>query len=303
MAYRIDPGEPVVGEIRRILRDQLDRAVADLRGPNGTDAESIHDARRRIKKARSALRLSRALFGARVTRLANAELRAVARSIAPQRDADARVEAVDRILGGLADGDPARPAIELVRRHSAVAAEAQRSAGSVDTALAHGAARRLQQTGDWLQRVPTRSDGWEALEEGLRRQYARGRRQLRHLGSAPGDDERHDWRKRAKDLWYHERLLKDLWPAGQKPYVRTASALADLLGDDHDLSLVRSFVEADDQLGPDDRHTALDVIDARRADLLAEARALGALVYADHPSAWADRHGTWWALRREAGDG
>ncbi len=303
MAYRIDPGEPVAEEIRRILRSQLDGAVEDLRAPDGPDAEAIHDARRRIKKARSALRLSRGLFGARVTRLANAELREVAGTVAAQRDADALVEAVDRILDGLPGGDPARGAIERLREDGVEAAEAQRSTGSVDASVAHGAARRLHQTSDWLQRVPARADGWKALEPGLRRQYARGRAQLRNLGPEPGDDVRHDWRKRAKDLWYHERLLKELWPAGQKPYVRAASNLADLLGDDHDLSLVQRFVDADDQLGDDDRRTARAVIDARRDVLLTNARAVGALVYADRPAAWVDRQGTWWAIRQRDQEG
>jgi CHAD domain-containing protein len=301
VAYRIDPDQPVPDEIRRILRGQLDGAVEDLRAPGGPDAEAIHDARRRIKKARAVLRLSRSLFGPAVVRQANADLREVAATIAAQRDADALVEAVDRLLADHPGGDPAREALERLRQHGVVAAERQRTHGSLDASVSHGAARRLQQTSAWLQRVPARADGWDALGPGLRRQYARGRTQCRHLGSTPSDEERHDWRKRAKDLWYHERLLRDLWPKAQKPYVRTASDLADLLGDDHDLSLVRGFTVADDALSALHRQTAIDVIDARRTGLLDDARALGALLYADRPAAWVDRHRAWWAIRREAG--
>ncbi len=299
MTYRIDPREPVVSEIRRLLHEQLDGAIADLRAPDGPDAAAIHDARQRIKKSRSVLRLARAVLGARVAKQANAELREAARSIAPQRDADARVEAVERILADTHDDDAVRVVLERLRERSAEAAEAQRAAGSVDASITHGAARRLQQTSDWLQRVPAQAEGWDALGSGLRRQYGRGRKQFRRLDDVPSDDDRHDWRKRAKDLWYHERLLRDLWPKAQKPYVKAASHLSDLLGDDHDLSLVRHFVETDSEVDDEDRPTLVATIDARRGALLAEARAVGARLYADRPDAWTDRHGVWWEIESE----
>lgn len=296
VAYRIDPREPVDQEVRRILREQLDEAVAVLRAPGGPDASGIHDSRRRIKKARSLLRLSRSLLGPAVVRQANAELREASASIARQRDADARVEALDRILAGDVEDDADRAAVERLRQRCADAADAQRAAGSVDASTAHGTARQLQQTRDWLQRVPARSEGWDALGPGLRRQYGRGRAQLRRLGEQPSDDERHDWRKRAKDLWYHERLLRDLWPKAQKPYLQAASDLADLLGDDHDLSAVSAFADQDRALAEEDRAAVCHLIGDRRGSLLAEARSLGRLLYADRPRAWADRHEAWWEI-------
>jgi hypothetical protein len=46
----------------------------------------------------------------------------------------------------------------------------------------------------------------------------------------------HEWRKRAKDLWYHHRLLKDAWPGPVKAFADEADQLGKLLGDDHDLA-------------------------------------------------------------------
>ncbi|MGN6694777.1 MAG: hypothetical protein ACTHN0_11440, partial [Aquihabitans sp.] len=88
---------------------------------------------------------------------------------------------------------------------------------------------------------------------------------------------------------------------GLKPYVRTASHLADLLGDDHDLSLVHAFTQAAPDLDPEARDAATAVIEDRRKVLLAEARSLGALVYAAHPDAWTARHHAWWAARTDSG--
>jgi hypothetical protein len=57
-AYRLLPREPVDAGMRRVLAAQVDDAVGQLRGEAGTEpAEAIHEARKDVKKIRSALRL------------------------------------------------------------------------------------------------------------------------------------------------------------------------------------------------------------------------------------------------------
>ena len=64
-AYRLLPGEPVGAGMKRILTAQVDDAIAQLRGEAGTEpAEAIHEARKDVKKIRSALRLVRHEIGA-----------------------------------------------------------------------------------------------------------------------------------------------------------------------------------------------------------------------------------------------
>ena len=55
----------------------------------------------------------------------------------------------------------------------------------------------------------------------------------------------HDWRKRAKDVWYQLRLLQDTWPDVMKAMAGQASQLSDLLGDDHDLAVLSTKLEGD----------------------------------------------------------
>ena len=75
-----------------------------------------------------------------------------------------------------------------------------------------GVALELDRLDRWLALVTPQAEGWEALAPGVRRQYGRGADALASLGDAPTDEQLHEWRKRAKDLWYHLRLLRDLWP-------------------------------------------------------------------------------------------
>ena len=299
VGYRIHLREPVLDEVRRNLASELDAAIADLLAPDGPDAEAIHDARKRIKKSRSLLRLARAQLGPGVVTVAQSDLREASQSISAQRDADARVETVDRLVAAT-PAEGARAALDRLHRICTDAAAAQRAGGSLDRATVHAVAHRLQRTRDWLVLVAGQADGWDALEPGLRRQYARGRRRFAALGDAPTDEELHEWRKRAKDLWYHERLLRRLWRKAQRPYVDAASDLADLLGDDHDLALLTEFVANRSELDASDRAVLAAAISAQRAALQASARAIGAYLYADAPDAWAARHRAWWEVSKQA---
>lgn len=314
MAYRIDPGEPTNVELRRVIAEQLGRAVEVLRVPGGPDPDSVHEVRRRLKKARSAARLGRADLGAAVAKHANAELRRVGADLAQQRDADALVEAVDRLLvanGG--EADPTVDALSAVRRLVVDRAEAVRLQGPLQRATVIGAARTLEQTVAWLELVPPHATGWKALGPGLGRQYGRGLQLWQGLPAEPSVEQLHEWRKRVKDLWYHQRLLRRLWTEGQRPVVDAADELAATLGVDRDLGLLLAHVVPGP---PDVREGAAPIepfsVDAQtsqlvgdagralRSDLQARARDLGSQLYADSPAAWASRHGKWWdaAARR-----
>ena|ERR1700730_10683395 len=70
---------------RRILRRQLEKALESLAVRRLTD-ERVHDARKRIKKARAATRLLRDALGKGAYTRENAALRDVARPLSQVRD-------------------------------------------------------------------------------------------------------------------------------------------------------------------------------------------------------------------------
>src|ERR1700733_10637342 len=59
---------------------------------------------------------------------------------------------------------------------------------------------------------------------------ARGTREMEDL---------HAWRKRVKDLWYHERLLASTCGPTVRGHAKDLDRLSELLGDDHDLAVLR----------------------------------------------------------------
>jgi len=295
MAYRLDPCRPNADEIRRVAVAELDAAVAQLTDPAGPDARAVHDSRKRLKKVRSLVRLARADVGTKVAKRANADLRDAGQALSDRRDADVLVEVADRLL--VASDDEATAAALVVLRDELATRAAAAPAPTAEVLSV--AAGRIADTSRRLVECRPRTVGWRAIEPGLRDRYGRARRSLTLLGAAPTDEELHEWRKGTKDVWYHLRLLEGVWSPVLEPLVEQAGALADLLGDDHDLAVLTEHLALRPvaALAEGDLQSALvlKLVAVERARLQREARDLGARVLADRASAWTDRLAAWWS--------
>ena len=105
----------------------------------------------------------------------------------------------------------------------------------------------------------------------------------------------HEWRKRVKDLWYHLRLLHDVWPAALAGPEQEAHALSDLLGDHHDLTVL--IEELRD--GEEERLVG-ELAERRQGELLAEAIPLGRRLYAEKPGRFGGRLEAYWGAWQSA---
>jgi CHAD domain-containing protein len=163
---------------------------------------------------------------------------------------------------------------------------------------------------DW----PLRSD-WSTVGRGISRAYRRGRDAFVEADVDPTTEHLHDWRKRVKDLWYHQRLLNDAWPELIAVQAEEAHRLSELLGDDHDLGVLAERLggvgsgaggvgsgsggnrdaDADGDLAASvDRDAGgspgiLELVGEARAELLRDARRLGRRVYAETGEAFTTR--------------
>jgi CHAD domain-containing protein len=292
-AYRWDPTATPAAELRRIARAQVDRAIAelDLDDPD----EAVHQIRKRTKKLRALLRLVRPV----VTELYRAENRTVrdlARELSGARDDAASVGA----LGGLADeaGDRLPAATVATVRDGLTGAGGDVTDPSValERARLELVELRSRIERDW--RLPKRVDGADAVVPGFRRSYAQGRDAFEELLDDPTTAALHEWRKRVKDHWYHCRLLRPVWPSVMKARASALNELSELLGDDHDLAVLRASLQADPARFGGEVHagTTSALLDRRRADLQRDAISLGRRVYADRPKAMERRILRWWEV-------
>jgi hypothetical protein len=92
-----------------------------------------------------------------------------------------------------------------------------------------------------------------------------------------------------KDHLYHVQLLRAAWPEVMKARESQIRLLGDLLGDDHDLAVLRhTLAEETEQFGGD-VESLVGAIDQRRAELEARARPLGQCIYAEKPQEFVRR--------------
>ena len=95
-AYRLQGREPVSAGIKRIVLARVDNALAELRGDTeSTPAEAIHEARKDMKKIRSAIRLVRDALGDDLYRRENHHYRDIGRELSGLRDAEVLVETLE----------------------------------------------------------------------------------------------------------------------------------------------------------------------------------------------------------------
>ena len=141
------------------------------------------------------------------------------------------------------------------------------------------------------------SNSWKAIGPGCERTYRRGRRQMRIARKAGGEEAWHEWRKRAKDLWYAHLLLAGAWPGPLEAAAAEAHRLSEALGDHHDLALLRADLHQR-RLGEAETRALEAAIDRRQGELAAEALDLGARLYAERPQDFSRRQRRYWEAWR-----
>jgi CHAD domain-containing protein len=300
MAYRFKHREGVEKGLRRIARQQLERASAELGDPSLAPDAAVHQVRKRLKKLRGLLRLVWPVIGEAAYRPRNRRFRDLGRALADVRDADIMLQTLDDLAGRL-QGEDAGSDLSGLRRHLSDQRAQARGNGTQDLhARRETVAAELQAICDQLDDWSLPARGFAALGPGLQQTYARGRKAMRKAYASPSDARFHEWRKRAKDHWYHSRLLTGVWPGLLKPYTKEMQRLSDLLGDDHDLATFRQRLgEMPADVLPAETSAALQrLIAARQKTLRDEARQLGYRIYGGRPKRVGRRIGRWWKTWR-----
>lgn len=297
MAFRLRRSEQVPEGIRRITRETLDDAHRQLARTGDERHAGIHEARKHLKEARAVLRLVRPELG-RHFAAENHRLRDIARALSPARDARVALDTWDRLAladpSGMAEDSHVRDRLE--RRLLDMTDAALDDSGTLEC-LRDDLASARDSVDGW----PLQARGFGTLRQGLRESYRRGRRKRRTALTSGRDEDFHEWRKRVKDLWYQTRLLQGVWPPVMKAGIGQLKRLSDWLGDDHDLTLLRSLLQHERE--PRGQRPAAarwpDWINKRQLALRKRASRLGARVYAEKPLAYVTRIEAYWMLWRE----
>ncbi len=283
MPFRFRAGKNVTREFRRIAREQVERAQCELDEPSDGRHEAVHDVRKRCKKIRALVRLVRPAFDDYSA--ANEHFRDTARLLSVSRDATTLIECFDALVERFessksADIDLLKPLrIELHDRRAETADDQQ-----LDERIAE-VRTRLQDSLQIIDAWELDASGFAAIGGGFTRTYDRGREAFRAAYKKNSPEQFHEWRKRVKYHRYHLHLLRDCWRGPINARRDEAKKLSDILGDEHDLTVLNDVLQNE---GPwvigEERVTLLqDFIELRRGELRAQARTLGQRLYAEKP--------------------
>jgi CHAD domain-containing protein len=290
VAFEFENSESVEAGIRRIVDGQLEAALADLTidDPKKADA-AVHAARKRFKRIRAVLRLVRDELGEPVFTRENIAFRDGGGSLSEARDAHVLVMTLDSLKGSVDPAAFAEARNLLLTRRRAVRKRVLDQGNGLES-VAKVVREARERVSAWS--IP--DHGWPALKPGLKRIYGDGRTAFTQADIGGHADLFHEWRKRTKDLWHQLELLEPLWPDLLKPLAEQFHTLADHLGNEHDLAVLKEVLEADALARADGASPLIDAIEARRIDLQREARSLGARLFAEKPAAFVRRLGKYW---------
>jgi CHAD domain-containing protein len=290
MSYELKSEETLGDSLKRIFRRQIENAEAVVRGDKMCEDTPVHNVRKRLKKARAALRLVRKEIGRGLFRRQDRCLRDAGRLISDVRDAEVRLQTVREL--------------QSIVRHPGRAAYR-----SVELALMMELESFIGAFADWqnqllpmLEQVRTATDHWTLDHFNARElcctvqsSYKCARNTLSRARNHPTVDNFHEMRKQAKTLWLQLRILRRVNHVVLKTVTDELKAAIDLLGRAHDLTFLGERVSADQGDGGWRREgdKLLAVIEVSQQDLQRGAADLAERFFAERPRDFGARVMIW----------
>ena len=244
MAFRLRARESVADGLRRLATKELRSARRELQRTNPPRDETIHEARKHVKKARAIMDVVEADDGGGLAGCRK-RLREANRTLAGLRDADAMF----RMATKLRDENPG-----LFSEHSFVRVRRLLSSHkreAMKTAQEDSAWKEIDRQ---LRRVRRSAKRWRpahrqfsALAAGIRMTHRLGRSALGRTKRRQRAADFHDWRKHIKALWYQLRLLERSGPDVRKD-ARVLHQAETWLGEDHVVVLLCEELSTDTSL-------------------------------------------------------
>jgi len=321
--FGLHANERLAEGLKRMALGQLDLAIEHVECAGGRVAASVavHEARKALKRLRTLLYLLRDELGEQAFARESELVREAGRRLAGARDAEVLVRTLDDLVARYPT-DLAHLG-DLARLRTALVAEREHASAMTLDGVTQAQALL------YLREVRIRVCGWSladrggitVIERSLRRIYRQGRRRMKRAkrGSHSRAKAFHEWRKRVKDLRYAAELLERPQRSKRRAAVggssrsqstkarqgaahvrsiaRGADALGELLGEEHDLTMLAARVSADAQdaggaaagggrrgaPGRKTRRMILKLIKRRRARLRKRALRQGKRVYRRSP--------------------
>jgi CHAD domain-containing protein len=286
MSFQLRQQEPVTHGLRRLARKQLQASAAALDSSPGSADESLHQARKALKKSRAILDLIEEDAGTGLGH-ASKQARSVNKSLSSLRDAGVSLKTLEQLRKRTSGAHNGQVLSRVHRKLSA------RKRELVREARRDGAWQAAQRT---LLELAKRSGRWRpadrgfsALSPGLRTTMRRGRKALTRARKTGRSSDFHEWRKALKALWYQLRLL-EAGDARIRQDIRRLDRAQTWLGEDHDLAVLCGELSGDSDGAASDELTRVRAqAERRQRELRGKAVASAAPLFRRDADAYVKR--------------
>ena len=290
MSYELRHGEALGDNLRRVCRRQIEYAIAIANGKKEPADTPVHEIRKHLKKARATLRLVRKEIGRGLFRQQDHRLRDIGRLISDIRDAEVRLQTVRQLQG-------------ITQRRG------RGAYGNLEAMLMLELENFMAAFAEWqtqavpmLERARPAVDSWpldqfnrKQLRRATQATYKSARRALRDAKANPTAENFHEFRTKAKLLWYQLRILRPVNAVVLKNLSDDLRSLGDLLGRAHDLSFLGERLRREHGKSQWQREgqKLLAVIEVSQADLQRSAAELAERFFTERPRDFGSRLASW----------
>ena len=281
MAFRLRQEEPFGTGVKRNARRQIEKSLALLRAGDDPN-ETVRAVRRRLKRVRAILRLTRPELREAVYERENLVLRDAGRLLGDMRDASILVETLDWLTDEFSRAIKRRKIRSVRKILTANRREVTQHAATelaVFVKVTTAMQSLLPRLDDWT----TRSEGCTV---GLQHVYAAGHHAMAVARANPSGEALHEWRKEVRYLWHVLNLLEPMMSKSGRAFGEQVHTLSRLLGRHHDLATLRKALDADPLAfgGFDILENVFELVDRVRLRTEQQAFELGQRLYRDDPA-------------------
>jgi len=293
MSYRLDPALPMSEALRRVALAEIDLAYTSLATPSDRHT-GVHSARKCFKRLRSLLLLARPGMPEPVFGKLTAQVISIGKGLAAARDAQALLDAVDKLERHTEPGSGEGP-IQSLRGW--LHKRRQAAEHSLEQSTASEATHQLLALRPALAALTVYPDDFSPLAEGLTRCYRATRKDFAAAFASDEADKLHEWRKGVQHHWRQMQLLTPCWPSELSARADAARSLSQLLGDDHDIAMLLHLVSTPTMTFGSLEETAAFVKRCRRRHraLRKEAKIQGKRLFVEKPRPFAARIQAYWS--------
>ena len=295
MAFRFKLTESFPTGCRRIMREQITRTHNRLTA-NENRETAIHETRKSMKRLRALMRLIRPSVSKQAFQRENIRFRDINRLLSSARDKHVILETIAK----LRDTEDLYCQAAFDRLIESIHVSNNESQRELTNKKFKKAISLLSSAKSSVKNLKIQDLGFETVRSGFVKSFEKAKDHLIKVQSQRkvSDEAIHDWRKSVQVHWRQMALLAKCWPDFLDHRITLAKAISQDLGDDHDLSILNTYIDKQEKKSITVRQARAlkKLILAQRRQRLKAALAKGALLFADSAEDLGHRLEQYWRI-------